>query len=111
MKTHAEKPKEKIDENTLTPFEKVSHKFRTPKSFLLLVIFLIFCLWSVAPVSANTTIDLSSLTGLLEQTGDMMPHFGNLAIAVVPVIFVFIVIGFVTGLFDSLLSMIKNVLK
>lgn len=41
----------------------------------------------------------------------MMPAFVDLIIAVLPVIIVLIIVSFIGGLFDGIISMVRNILR
>ncbi|UUX92082.1 hypothetical protein [Methanoplanus endosymbiosus] len=93
-------------------FDQLKRKVLAPKYLLLLCVFSLFMMSPVSAADNETaTMDLSSMTSLIDQVADLMPSFGDLAIAVVPILFIFIIIGFVTGLLDGLLDMIRSVLK
>lgn len=56
-------------------------------------------------------VNLTGITELLNQVVLMMPAFVDLIVAVLPVMIVLIIIGFVAGLFDGIISMIQGVMK
>lgn len=56
-------------------------------------------------------INLSGITDLLNQVVVMMPAFVDLIVAVLPVMLVLIIVGFISGLFDGIISMVRGVLK
>lgn len=56
-------------------------------------------------------INLSGITDLLNQVVTMMPAFVDLIVAVLPVMLVLIIVGFISGLFDGIISMVRGVLK
>lgn len=56
-------------------------------------------------------VNLSGITDLLNQVVVMMPSFVDLIVAVLPVMLVLIIVGFISGLFDGIISMVKGVLK
>lgn len=56
-------------------------------------------------------INLSGITDLLNQVGTMMPAFVDLIVAVLPVMLVLIIVGFISGLFDGIIGMVRGVLK
>jgi uncharacterized membrane protein len=62
----------------------------------------------VGTAAANYSIDWTSMGDMLDGVAGIMPNFGNLIMAVVPIILILIVVGFVTGFFDALLSGING---
>jgi len=56
-------------------------------------------------------VNLSGITDLLNQVVVMMPAFVDLIVAVLPVMLVLIIVGFISGLFDGIISMVRGVLK
>jgi hypothetical protein len=56
-------------------------------------------------------INLSGITDLLNQVVVMMPAFVDLIVAVLPVMLVLIIVGFISGLFDGIIGMVRGVLK
>ncbi|ETA69517.1 hypothetical protein MettiDRAFT_3019 [Methanolobus tindarius DSM 2278] len=66
------------------------------------------CLVGNAAAESNYSIDWTAMGDMLDGVSGIMPNFGNLIMAVVPVILILIVVGFVTGFFDALLDGIKN---
>jgi len=56
-------------------------------------------------------IDLTNITDLLNQVVTMMPSFVDLIVAVLPVMLVLIIVGFISGLFDGIIQMVKGVLR
>ncbi len=55
-------------------------------------------------------VNLSGITDLLNQVVVMMPAFVDLIVAVLPVMLVLIIVGFISGLFDGIISMVRGVL-
>ena len=56
-------------------------------------------------------VNLSGITDLLNQVVVMMPAFVDLIVAVLPVMLVLIIVGFISGLFDGIIGMVRGVLK
>lgn len=80
-----------------------------------LLVFGLVAVAFTAPVAAadNETlvIDWSGIGSIVEGAGTIMPSIGNLIVAVVPIIIVLIVVGFVVGLFDSIISAIRDAFR
>jgi len=69
-------------------------------------------LTAVAPASAaEISINWTEIGGIIEGAGSIMPSIGSLIVAVVPIMLVLMVLGFVTGLFQSILDAIKSGFK
>ena len=56
-------------------------------------------------------INLTGIADLLTQVVGLMPSFVDLIVAVLPVMLVLIIVGFLAGLFDGIIHMVKGVLK
>lgn len=56
-------------------------------------------------------INLTGIADLLTQVVGLMPAFVDLIVAVLPVMLVLIIVGFLSGLFDGIIQMVKGVLK
>jgi hypothetical protein len=56
-------------------------------------------------------INLTGISDLLTQVVGLMPSFVDLIVAVLPVMLVLIIVGFLSGLFDGIIQMVKGVLK
>ena len=56
-------------------------------------------------------INLTGVSDLLTQVVELMPSFVDLIVAVLPVMLVLIIVGFLSGLFDGIIQMVKGVLK
>lgn len=56
-------------------------------------------------------INLTGISDLLTQVVGLMPSFVDLIVAVLPVMLVLIIVGFLAGLFDGIIQMVKGVLK
>ena len=56
-------------------------------------------------------INLTGISDLLTQVVGLMPSFVDLIVAVLPVMLVLIIVGFLSGLFDGIINMVKGVLK
>jgi len=64
--------------------------------------------------AANETsysINWSALGDLISGVGDLMPSIGNLVVAVVPILLLLIVVGFLVGLFDSIIGAIQDAFR
>lgn len=83
------------------------------------VMLLALCLFAsvflfVAPVSAldtNTTVDWTSLGEMISGAATMFPSITTLIMAVVPILILLVIVGFVTGLFDSIIQAVKNAIS
>ena len=56
-------------------------------------------------------INLSPIVDLLNQVVTMMPSFVDLIVGILPVMLVLIIVGFISGLFDGIIGMVKGALK
>lgn len=67
-----------------------------------------------SPVSAATgtlEINWTPIADLIEGAAGIMPSVGMLLIASVSIIMIMLVVGFVTGIFGSILDAVKNIGK
>lgn len=64
-----------------------------------------------AAAEGNESVDWSTLGSMIEGAGTLMPSISNLVIAVVPVILLLIVVGFVCGLFDGIISAVRGAMN
>lgn len=69
----------------------------------------------VAPAAAADNesygINWSALGDLISGVGDLMPSIGDLVVAVVPILLLLIVVGFLVGLFDSIIGAIQDAFR
>jgi hypothetical protein len=67
----------------------------------------------VSPAAAqdNYTINWTALADLISGVGELMPGIGGLVIAIVPIILLLIVVGFLVGLFDSIIGAIQDAFR
>ncbi|MFA5410048.1 MAG: hypothetical protein WC277_12090 [Bacilli bacterium] len=56
-------------------------------------------------------INLTPIVDLLNQVVTMMPSFVDLIVGILPVMLVLIIVGFISGLFDGIIGMVKGALK
>jgi len=56
-------------------------------------------------------INLSPIVDLLNQVVTMMPSFVDLIVGILPVMLVLIIVGFISGLFDGIIGMVRGALK
>ncbi|SFM90222.1 hypothetical protein [Methanolobus profundi] len=61
--------------------------------------------------SASTSINWTEMTDMVDGLATVLPSFGNLIMAAVPIILVLAVVGFATGMFDSILDGISSAFK
>jgi len=60
-----------------------------------------------AAAAYNLTGELSDIGFILSDAAALMPDILSLCLAVVPILIAFAIVGFITGLFDGILSQIK----
>ena len=68
----------------------------------------------IAPASAQNetySINWTEIGNLIGGVGNLMPSIGNLVVAVVPILLLLIVVGFLIGLFDSIIGAIKDAFR
>ena len=79
------------------------------------LMFLAMALMLLNPVAAanetSPSINWTAIGDIIEGAGSIMPSVGELITAVVPVILLLIVVGFVTGLFDSIIGAISDAFR
>ncbi len=64
------------------------------------------------PVAAEEmTVNWTAIGDIVEGAGSIMPSIGNLITAVVPVLLLLVVVGFVTGLFDGIIGAINDAFR
>jgi len=64
------------------------------------------------PVSAEElSINWTEIGNVISGAGSIMPSVGSLIVAVVPILLLLIVVGFVTGLFDGIIGAIQDALR
>lgn len=56
-------------------------------------------------------INLTPIVDLLNQVVTMMPSFVDLIVGILPVMLVLIIVGFISGLFDGIIGMVRGALK
>ncbi|WP_407282153.1 hypothetical protein V7O61_08375 [Methanolobus sp. WCC1] len=61
--------------------------------------------------ASAATINWTEMIDLVNGVTGVMPSFGNLIMAAVPIILILSVVGFTTGLFDSILDGISSAFK
>ena len=65
-------------------------------------------------VAANETqpsVNWTAIGDIIEGAGSIMPSVGSLITAIIPVLLLLIVVGFVTGLFDSIIGAISDAFR
>lgn len=63
----------------------------------------------IGPASAEV-INVTQITGILSDMGDIFPSFATLVVAIVPTILTLAVIGFVLKFFDKILAMFDKLI-
>ena len=93
---------------------KKSNSARRHVIMLMLMVAAVFSI-GVAPVAAadevNGTIDWSALGEMITGAGQMMPSISTLIIAVVPILILLIIVGFITGLFDAIIGAVRDAMR
>ena len=89
--------------------EKV-RKFAAPV-FVVLVFSAMVMGTAAAANESSTTINWTSIQNMLEGVAGLMPSVGNLVVAIVPVLLTLIIVGFITGLLDSIVGAIKDAFR
>lgn len=81
---------------------------------MVLAVFAVFTI-GVAPAAAagevNGTIDWTALGEMITGAGQMMPSISSLIIAVVPILILLIIVGFITGLFDAIIGAVRDAMR
>ena len=73
------------------------------------LMFLAMALMLLNPVAAEEmSVNWTQIGDIIEGAGSIMPSVGSLITAVVPVLLLLIVVGFVTGLFDGIIGAIND---
>ena len=80
-------------------------------ALMFLMTFLTVLGTAAAENTTSTSINWTEIGDIIEGAGSIMPSVGNLITAVVPVILLLIVVGFVTGLFDSIIGAISDAFR
>ena len=74
----------------------------------LLVLFVGMFVLAAPASAAELTINWTDIGNVISGVADIMPSIGNVVTSVVPILILLSVLGFVLGLFDGILSAIKN---
>lgn len=65
-----------------------------------------------SPAAADSlSINWTEIGNVISGAGSIMPSVGSLIVAVVPILLLLIVVGFVTGLFDGIVGAIQDALR
>ena len=73
------------------------------------LMFLAMALMLLNPAAAEEmSVNWTQIGDIIEGAGSIMPSVGSLITAVVPVLLLLIVVGFVTGLFDGIIGAIND---
>jgi hypothetical protein len=95
--------------------EAVNRRYTMMHVFKGLLVFGLIAVAVSAPAAAATneslTINWEEIGNIVEGAGSIMPSIGSLIVAVVPVVLVLIVVGFVTGIFESIISAIRDAFR
>lgn len=99
--------------------KKPEGKEKTPrnrKPLMVMGLLLVMSAMMIMPVSANVTpadnsVDWGGLGTMISGAGDIMPSVSSLIMAVVPIIILLIMVGFITGLFDSIIAAVRSSLS
>ena len=93
----------------------VNRRYTMMHVFKGLLVFGLVAFAVSAPAAAATNESLSinwtEIGQIVKGAGSIMPSIGSLIVAVVPVVLVLIVVGFVTGIFESIISAIKDAFR
>ncbi len=63
---------------------------------------------AAATDNETASINWTFIGDRIEGAGSIIPSISNLVIAIVPLVLLLIVVGFVTGVFDSIISAIQD---
>lgn len=77
------------------------------------------CLFSVfifvAPAAAadvtNSTVDWNGLGTMISGAAGLFPSITTLIMAVIPILILLIIVGFITGLFDSIIQAVRGAIS
>jgi hypothetical protein len=77
------------------------------------------CLFSVfifvAPAAAadvtNSTVDWNGLGNMISGAAGLFPDITTLIMAVIPILILLIIVGFITGLFDSIIQAVRGAIS
>jgi hypothetical protein len=91
--------------------ERLKLKKRKIKVLILMIVVNLSVLGVASAEDNGTSINWTELGELISGVGDLMPSIGQLVIKVVPVLFTLIVVGFITGLLDSIIGAIRDAFR
>ena len=79
----------------------------------LMVLAMALMLLNPVAAAENETMSVNwtAIGDIVEGAGSIMPSIGNLITAVVPVLLLLVVVGFVTGLFDGIIGAINDAFR
>lgn len=93
----------------------VNRRYTMMHVFKGLLVFGLVAFAVSAPAAAATNESLSinwtEIGQIVEGAGSIMPSIGSLIVAVVPVVLVLVVVGFVTGIFESIITAIRDAFR
>jgi len=79
--------------------------------FVVLMLTLMALTGTAAAENETLSVNWTEIGDLISGVGNIMPSIGNLVVAIVPVILILIVVGFVVGIFDSIISAIRDAFR
>lgn len=62
----------------------------------------------VLPASANSTVDWTSLTEIINGATGIFPAIGSMVVGIVPTLMVLAVVGFIMYFFDAILDAVRG---
>lgn len=63
---------------------------------------------AAAETGGNGTVDWGGLGEMISGAAGLFPSITTLIMAVIPILILLIIVGFITGLFDSIIAAVKN---
>jgi len=94
-------------------FRRLVRKIKKAKTKLAIAMATMIVMVSPALAQDNESMSINwtAIGDIIEGAGSIMPSVGSLIVAVVPVLLVLIVVGFVTGLFDGIIGAIQDAFR
>jgi len=66
---------------------------------------------AAAQTNGTTSVNWTQLGDMIRGAADLMPGISDLVVSIVPVLLILIVVGFVVGLFDSIIAAIRDAFR
>jgi len=97
---------------------KIKVRVKKHKAKIMVFVFALMVAVSPTLASAQTnestqtlSVNWTQISDVITGAGELMPSIGNLVIAVVPILLILVIVGFVVGLFDGIIGAIQDAFR